>query len=272
MKQTIKLLLTVLIVAFCIPSTAQQKERIFPILGSQIKASKNMTAPGNEKGQTIKFEIKERGFVPFTQSCVRQTNEQVQYAPKADIPYFTVRFALPIPPSYTKTETAALTGIDWGIYHHNHSPGFEILDNGDALAIYFSTPRGLAENDTACTWSQARLRYGAEEWDMPELFFTTQGGNDQSGLLWKDNGRIWFFGGGRDLSDYLPFRIATSDDNGATWTLNIPHFDKRPTDFTAQPITNAFRDPQGNIYMAMDAKGSQSFLWRSKDEGKTWHF
>ena len=63
MKQTIKLLLTVLIVAFCIPSTAQQKERIFPILGSQIKASKNMTAPGNEKGQTIKFEIKERGFV-----------------------------------------------------------------------------------------------------------------------------------------------------------------------------------------------------------------
>lgn len=271
MKQTIKLLLTVLIVAFCIPSTAQQKERIFPILGSQIKASKNMTAPGNEKGQTIKFEIKERGFVPFTQSCVRQTNEQVQYAPKADIPYFTVRFALPIPPSYTKTETAALTGIDWGIYHHNHSPGFEILDNGDALAIYFSTPRGLAENDTACTWSQARLRYGAEEWDMPELFFTTQGGNDQSGLLWKDNGRIWFFGGGRDLSDYLPFRIATSDDNGSTWTLNIPHFDKRPTDFTAQPITNAFRDPQGNIYMAMDAKGSQSFLWRSKDEGKTWH-
>ena len=63
MKQTTKLFLTVIVVAFCIPSTAQQKERIFPILGSQIKASKNMTVPGNEKGQTVKFEIKERGFV-----------------------------------------------------------------------------------------------------------------------------------------------------------------------------------------------------------------
>jgi hypothetical protein len=75
MKQTTKLLLTAIIVTFCIPSSAQQKERIFPILGSQIKASKNMTAPGNEKGQTIKFEIKERGFVPFTQSCVHQTSD-----------------------------------------------------------------------------------------------------------------------------------------------------------------------------------------------------
>ena len=49
MKQTTKLLLIVIIVAFCIPSTAQQKERIFPILGSQIKASKNMTAWQRER-------------------------------------------------------------------------------------------------------------------------------------------------------------------------------------------------------------------------------
>ena len=73
------------------------------------------------------------------------------------------------------------------------------------------------------------------------------------------------------MSDYVPFRIATSTDNGVHWEILIPKFDKRPTDFTAQPITNAFRDPKGNIYMAMDADGSQSFLWRSSDEGKTWH-
>ena len=65
--------------------------------------------------------------------------------------------------------------------------------------------------------------------------------------------------------------MLTSTDNGATWTFNVPQFDKRPTDFTAQPVTNAFRDPKGNIYMAMDADGSQSFLWRSCDEGRTWH-
>ena len=159
-----------------------QNVKDYPVWGSGFKAGSNMTAKGNEKGQTVRFHISERGTLPFVQSAVRQNAGVVTLGPDKDVPYFTVRFALPIPPSYTPTETAALTGLDFGVYHHNHSPGFEVLDNGDALAVYFSTPRGKAEADTATTWVQARLRYGAEEWDMPELFFTTQGANDQSGL------------------------------------------------------------------------------------------
>lgn len=248
-----------------------QNVKDYPVWGSGFKAGSNMTAKGNEKGQTVRFHISERGTLPYVQSAVRQNAGVVALGPDKDVPYFTVRFALPIPPSYTPTETAALTGLDFGVYHHNHSPGFEVLDNGDALAVYFSTPRGKAEADTATTWVQARLRYGAEEWDMPELFFTTQGANDQSGLLWKDQGKLWFFGGGRNISDYVPFRIATSTDNGATWEYSVPKLSKPAADYTAQPITNAFRDPKGNIYMAMDADGSNSFLWRSSDEGKTWH-
>lgn len=266
-----RILTTAILFCAALTMTAQKTVKIYTMWGSNLKAGSNMTAPGDNKDETVTFEISERNILPYTQAAVRQTTEQVGYAPRADKPYFTVRFALPIPPSYTKTETASLTGIDFGVYHHNHSPGFEILPNGDALAVYFSTPRGLAESDTATTWAQARLRYGSEEWDMPELLFTTKGGNDQSGLLWNDNGKIWLFAGGRNLSDYVPFRIATSTDNGVHWEILIPKFDKRPTDFTAQPITNAFRDPKKNIYMAMDAKGSQSFLWRSGDEGKTWH-
>ena len=248
-----------------------QNVKDYPVWGSGFKAGSNMTAKGNENGQTVRFHISERGTLPYVQSAVRQNAGVVALGPDKNVPYFTVRYALPIPPSYTPTETAALTGLDFGVYHHNHSPGFEVLDNGDALAVYFSTPRGKAEADTATTWVQARLRYGAEEWDMPELFFTTQGANDQSGLLWKDQGKLWFFGGGRNISDYVPFRIATSTDNGATWEYFVPKLSKPATDYTAQPITNAFRDPKGNIYMAMDADGSNSFLWRSSDEGKTWH-
>lgn len=209
--------------------------------------------------------------VPYVQSCVRQTTELAAYGPRADVPYFAVRYALPVPPAYTATETAALTGIDWGVYHHNHSPGFEVLDNGDALAIYFSTPRGKAENDTATTWVQARLRYGSEEWDMPELFFTTQGGNDQSGLLWREGRKLWFFGGGRGYGDDRPFRVAASTDNGQSWQFWLPRLDRPASNYTAQPITSAFRDPKGNIYMAMDGVESSSFLWRSSDEGRTWH-
>lgn len=270
MKNFTKRISGLLVLVSLTMTVTAQNVKDYPVWGSGFKAGSNMTAKGNEKGQTVRFHISERGTLPYVQSAVRQNAGVVALGPDKDVPYFTVRYALPIPPSYTPTETAALTGLDFGVYHHNHSPGFEVLDNGDALAVYFSTPRGKAEADTATTWVQARLRYGAEEWDMPELFFTTQGANDQSGLLWKDQGKLWFFGGGRNISDYVPFRIATSTDNGATWEYSVPKLSKPAADYTAQPITNAFRDPKGNIYMAMDADGSNSFLWRSSDEGKTW--
>ena len=123
---------------------------------------------------------------------------------------------MPIPPENATNKVAALTGIDPEVFTHNHSPGFEILPNGDALAVYFSTPPGEAEAATTTTFVQARLRYGAEEWDLPELFVDFKNINDQSGLLWKDGNKIWFFGGGRDFSDSVPFKIATSTDNGVT--------------------------------------------------------
>ena len=98
----------------------------------------------------------------------------------------------------------------------------------------------------------------------------TIGANDQSALLWQDGSRLWFFGGGRDISPYIPFRMAASDDNGATWTFSVPQILKSMERVTAQPISNAFRDPQGRIYITMDGKGSESLLWRSSDNGITW--
>jgi antitoxin component YwqK of YwqJK toxin-antitoxin module len=197
--------------------------------------------------------------------------EPALLGPDPKIPYFTVRFAMPIPPENATNNVASLTGIDPMVFTHNHSPGFEILPNGDALAVYFSTPPGKAEADVATSFVQARLRYGAEEWDLPELFFKTENLNDQSGLLWKDGNKIRFFGGGRELSDWVPFKMATSTDNGATWTLSLPQLEQAAQDFTAQPITCAFRGPDGAIYFAMDGEKATSFLWRSTDDGIHWH-
>ena len=239
------------------------------VVASQFKAGQEMAALG-DSSNVVNYILKERDEVPFTQSAVHQSTSEAIHGPNPEEPFFTVRFTLPIPASYNPTELGELVGLDYGVFHHCHSPGFEVLPNGDALAIYFSSPRGRSESDTMATFVQARLRFGAEEWDMPELFFDTKLGNDQSGLLWNDNGKIWFFGGGRYMSNYVPFRIATSEDNGATWTYSIPQLDTAATDFTAQPINSAFRDPKGNIYMALDADGSESFLWRSEDEGVTW--
>jgi hypothetical protein len=177
---------------------------------------------------------------------------------------------MPVPPENATNQVAALTGMDPLVFTHNHSPGFEILPNGDALAIYFSTPPGKAEADPSTSFVQARLRYGAEQWDLPELFFKFENYNDQSGLLWNDHGTLRFFGGGRDLSDAVPFKTATSTDCGATWTLSLPQLEKPAANYTAQPITSAFRAPDGSIYFAMDGDKAQSFLWHSTDDGIHW--
>jgi hypothetical protein len=209
--------------------------------------------------------------VPFCQSAIKQSTGPAQQGPDARQPYFTVRFALPIPPENLTAKVAALTGMDPAVFTHNHSPGFEVLPNGDALAIWFSTPPGESESAKTTTFIQARLRYGAEEWDLPELFLDFKDYNDQSGLLWNDGGKIRFFGGGRDLSPWVPFKMATSDDNGATWTLSLPQLDRMAVKYEAQPITSAFRGADGAIYFAMDGSGAHSFLWRSPDDGRHWH-
>lgn len=208
--------------------------------------------------------------VPFNQSAVKQDVTAAAFGPDPKLPYFTVRFALPIPPENLTNNFAALTGIDPAVFTHNHSPGFEILPNGDALAVWFSTPPGQSESAATTTFVQARLRYGSEEWDMPELFFDFKNLNDQSGLLWRDGSKIWFFGGGREFSDSVPFKMAISMDNGATWSLSLPLLDQPAEHFTAQPITSAFRGADRAIYFAMDGEGAHSFLWRSSDEGSHW--
>ncbi len=208
---------------------------------------------------------------PFNQAAVKQDSAPALAGPDAKVPYFTVRFAMPIPPENETNNFARLTGIDPKVFTHNHSPGFAILPNGDALAVYFSTPPGQSEDSTNTTFAQARLRYGSEEWDMPELFLDFKGLNDQSGLLWRDGDTIRFFGGGRGTSPMMPFKMATSTDNGATWRLSLPQLDEPAKNYEAQPITSAFRAPDGSIYFAMDGSGAHSFLWHSTDEGVHWH-
>lgn len=208
--------------------------------------------------------------VPFNQSAIKQDTGPAAFGPDPKTPYFTVRFAMPIPPENETNNFSALTGIDPKVFTHNHSPGFEILPNGDALAVWFSTPPGESESAATTTFVQARLRYGAEEWDMPELFLDFINLNDQSGLLWKDGNKMWFFGGGRGFSDWVPFKMATSTDNGATWTMSLPQLNQPAEHFAAQPITSAFRAPDNSIYFAMDGDGAKSFLWHSTDEGVHW--
>ena len=143
------------------------------VLGKEISAS--------DATNHFQFALENSGAIPFVQSAVKQSADVAKLGPDPKLPYFTVRFALPIPPENATNNAGELAGLGSQVFTHNHSPGFEILPNGDALAIFFSTPPGKAEADVSTSFIQARLRYGAEDWDLPELFFKTENFNDQSG-------------------------------------------------------------------------------------------
>lgn len=209
---------------------------------------------------------------PFSQSAIKKNIATAKLGPPERVPHFIVRLALPMPPDNATNVPGIWTGLDDNVWAHNHSPGLEVLPNGDVLAIYFSATNssGAAECAPDTRFVQARLRHGAEIWDPPELFLDFQTINDQSALLWTEGNTIRFFGGGRDASDLMPFKMATSTNNGATWTVSLPQLEQPATDYTAQPINNAFRGGDGAIYFAMDAEKDQSFLWRSTD-GIHWH-
>ncbi len=245
--------------------TPNDSVRHYVIEGAGITVGKYMTSSDGLSS----FSIEQKGKIPFSQQCIVQTKEVLKKVD--DIPYMRVREALPIPSCYTPTEQGVHAGLADGVYHHLHSAGMDILPNGDILAIYFSTPVGKAEADTSTTFVQARLRYGSDEWDMPELLFKTRGGNDQSALIFTDKDTVWFFGGGRNLGDGVPFRILRSTDNGQTWTLIIPQMDHPLTAYMAQPITTAFRNEKGELFVAIDGKGPSSLLLRSQDGGYSWH-
>jgi antitoxin component YwqK of YwqJK toxin-antitoxin module len=226
--------------------------------------------------------------LPFNQASVKQSTSPVLQGPDVSKPYFNVRFAMPVPPDNDMHLNGPLVGIDAAVADHHHSPGFEVMPNGDVLLISFSG-QGGREYGPTLRIVQARLRYGAEEFDMPEEI-SVQGVKMQNlliddgkpalagpPLLWRDGTTVWMFTGwGREdvigVSFPYSFRTFKSTDNGATWKAVAIEPQFSSTDSDAQPINSAFRAPNGDMFVAVDGKkGSPtSLLWRSSDNGLTW--
>jgi len=209
--------------------------------------------------------------VPFPLDGVLQSTAGIDAGPPPDRPYLRMRVMLPLPPEGSSPDAIATAGFHPAVGGHIHSGGLAVMPNGDLLEVSFSSTMGASESDPDATMVVFRLRRGSAEWDLPDLFYDLADLNDQSGLMWNDRGRVWFFGGGRYIGD-VPFKFTTSADSGATWTpLTFPRITRRTGFIEAQPITSAFRDPPGGtIYFGSDAEGGSSLLWASDDDGGTW--
>jgi len=107
---------------------------------------------------------------------------------------------------------------------------------------------------------------------MPEPWPDFADAADAAPVFWNDRGRLWLFWGSPRLLGAPPFQFMTSSDNGATWSaVEFANLTGTVGKFTPQPINSAVRAGDGAIYLPVDAAGSSSVVFASKDEGKTWY-
>ncbi|RYD33499.1 MAG: exo-alpha-sialidase [Verrucomicrobiaceae bacterium] len=162
---------------------------------------------------------------------------------------------------------------DEPFFRHNHQPSVTWLENGDLLAIWYTTGE---EKGTELTVLASRLRAGKKEWDPAAAFFKSPGHNmhgsslfrDKEGVLHHLNGMA---PGGATGWDRLALLSRTSRDHGATWsppTAVGPDYRGRQ-----QVISGTLVSRDGTIYQNCDAVPGMSggtALLSSRDHGKTW--
>jgi formylglycine-generating enzyme required for sulfatase activity len=242
-------------------------------------ANRASAPPSFRGGHAIGFRVVEapmpttrplRYEAPFAQQLVKQTARHVAQGPDPSRPHFRQRAMLPVPPEDVMPPAIEACGLHPAIGGHSHSPGLAVLSNGDLLAIHFSSPTSSTEYWPSVAFIATRLRFGAEEWDMPSLHYDLADVNDQTSLLWNDDGTVWSFSGGIGLGE-VPFRVRVSRDNGASWSpIEFPLVRGPVGGFYPQPINSVFRGPDRTIYLSSDAVGGASLLWASSDDGRTW--
>ncbi|MBI5693436.1 MAG: SUMF1/EgtB/PvdO family nonheme iron enzyme [Verrucomicrobia bacterium] len=208
---------------------------------------------------------------PFSNLGVAQGGPAASIGPTPARPWYRKRYLLPTPPENTPSEQLSAfrtLGLHRAFLRHQHSPGLEVAPNGDVLFVSFTA---VSETDPDVALITTRLRFGADAWDPPDLFLDLPDIDDHAPMFWNDAGTLWFTWGANKLDSGFPFQWLTSRDHGATWSaVNFPLFTTAVGGYSAQPITNGFRDRTGRIHIASDAVGPESVLWQSDDNGATW--
>ncbi|MBE3577924.1 MAG: SUMF1/EgtB/PvdO family nonheme iron enzyme [Limnochordales bacterium] len=158
------------------------------------------------------------------------------------------------------------------MYSHNHQPSITWCDNGDLLAIWFSTPHEAAREMTVLA---SRLRYGAEEWDLPAEFFKAPDRNMTGAALFhdEDTGILYHFNGlGTDGTwGKLALVMRTSTDKGVSWSA--PRLINPEHGCRNQVIHGTLKTREGYLIQPCDAVTGGSggtAIHISRDGGMTW--
>jgi len=211
---------------------------------------------------------------PYVQQGVKENRGIVKLGPDSSKPYFRKRYLLPSPPETCegcRGEAIDEAGLHPSFRGHNQSPALEVCPNGDVLMVIYTS---YTEYEPGVSLMASRLRFGADEWDMPARLFDFAAVNDHAPMLWRDtrSGIVYFFWGNPRLVGGFPFNWTTSKDSGATWAeVQFPKFMNKVGGHSRQPINTAVRDKNGTLYVASDGVEAESVLWATHDNCKTWY-
>jgi formylglycine-generating enzyme required for sulfatase activity len=208
---------------------------------------------------------------PLIQTAVKQTvTSGLASGPDPSLPYYHTRPLFPNLGNRSMREVGWKIGLKSGLGAAYHNSAVQVCPNGDLIAAYYNTPQ--YEDDPDQTILTMRLRYGSEDWDMPEPWPDFADAADAAPVFWNDRGKLWFFWGSPRLLGGPPFQFMTSSDNGATWSaVAFPRLEGTVAKFTPQPINSVVRGRDGAIYLPVDGSGGTSVLFASHDDGKTWY-
>ena len=208
----------------------------------------------------------------FFQTAVKQTPGDFSAAPPAQKPFYRTHELFPDLGGKSMRDVGWKIGLTPGLGVTYHNSAVQVLPNGDLLAAYYNSPRD--ENDPDQSILIMRRRAGTEQWDMPDPWPNFPDAANAAPVIWKDNGRLWFFWGTPRLIGNFPFAWMNSSDNGVHWSaVHFPDLVGTVGRYVSQPINSVVRAKDGTIYLPTDATGhgSMSAVWASDDDGKTWH-
>ena len=193
---------------------------------------------------------------------VRQEAKDWSSGPDAETPYFEG----PVP--FVKDPVAG----SWErMYPHNHCPSITWCDNGDLLAVWFSTAR---EQGREMVILGSRLRVGSSEWEPSSLFFKAPDRNmTGSALLNDEEGTLYFLNGLEASGMWANLALVqrTSGDSGATWSeprlVNAEHQPRN------QVISGMLKTEEGYLIQPCDAVhggNGGTAIHVSRDRGESW--
>ena len=156
-------------------------------------------------------------------------------------------------------------------YSHNHQPAITWCENGDLLAIWFSTEE---EKGREMVVLSSRLKAGSNEWEKARLFYHVPDRNLTGSALYHDKeGTVYHINGVEQAGRWrnLILTLRTSKDNGQTWTQ--PRIIAPEHTMRHQVIAGTFKTREGWLVQPCDATPSAAggtAVHISKDNGETW--